>query len=115
MFLEPAAEGFPRELFPHLVDFWKRGFGASVAEQESVSYVDLSPFARPLSGRPVDTEVHERGKKAAALHRQGRTYGKIALELCPERTDSHHRCGGKKCADRLRQAAKPYLKEREVR
>jgi hypothetical protein len=113
VFLEPAPEGFPLELFPHLADFWKRGYNSYLAGRQTAEVgddaevVNLSDVAAPLSGRPVDYAVQERARKATALRRQGLSYGKIALQLCPERVDRHHRCV-KNCADRIRQAVKAY-------
>ena len=118
--LEPAPEGFPPELFPHLADFWKRGFTAALVHRgDSGAHggeegPSLAEFAEPLSGRPLDPDVQARGRKAVALREKGLTYGKIALQLCPERTHSHHRCGGKKCADRIRQEANEYLNRKAI-
>jgi hypothetical protein len=117
---EPVPEGFPPELRYHLAEFWARGFNAAIErsgqphDEESDSGVDLRDLAAPLSGRPVDPAVEARGKKAAALREKGLTYGEIALQLCTERTDRHHRCGGKRCADRIRQEANEYLNRKAI-
>lgn len=119
VFRELAPNGVPPELVPHLADFWKRGFTAHVERRrdspvsDGAESVDLSGFAAPLSGRPVNPEVHGRGRKATELHAKGLTYGQIALKLCSERTDRSHTCG-KKCADRIRQEANDYLNRKAV-
>jgi hypothetical protein len=121
-FTEPAPEGFPPEFFPHLAEFWKRGFTACLRRREAqakdadecLQKVDLSALAAPLSGRPANPEIQKRGKLASELHEQGLTYGEIALQLCPRRTERHHR-HSKKCADRIQQEAKDYENRGAIR
>jgi len=115
-FSEPAPEGFPPELFTHLVDFFVRGYKAASnpQQQEKVEAIEgLEEFYEPPRGRPADPETQRRGMLAWQLHSQGLTYGKIALELCPDRTERHHRCR-RKCADRLRQEANDYKNRRDI-
>ena len=116
MLREPAPEGFPRKLFPYLADYMRRGFIAALSRRSSPDVqdfeeIDLAPYAAPLSGRPVNPEVQELGRNAARLRRGGLTYGQIARQLCPLKNAQGHHCG-RRCADRIRQAAKPYLKRR---
>jgi hypothetical protein len=90
---EPAPEGFPAELLPDLADFWNRGFTARQQPSEvheGVQSMDLDGFAPPPSERPVDPEVDDRGKKTVARRSSARPTERIALQLCPERSD-HHR------------------------
>jgi hypothetical protein len=119
---EPIPDGFPPALVHHLADMWARGFNTAIVRgchphedsDSGTDGIDLREFAPLLSGRPVNPEVAARGRKAAALREKCLTYGEIALQLCPERTERHHRCGGKKCADRIRQEANEYLNRKAI-
>ena len=60
-------------------------------------------------GRPIDRKIQDRGRNAARLRIEGKTWGQVAKTLCPQRGDEGHRCD-KRCVDRLRQSAQRYLR-----
>lgn len=117
VFLEPAPEGVPPELFPHLADFWKRGFTAATSRQGNSHFeggVDLSGFTRESRGRPIDDESEREGREAAKLRKKGRlSFGQIARQVCRYRKERRHRCK-KQCTDRIRQAMLQYQSREEV-
>jgi hypothetical protein len=108
VFEEPAPQGFPKELLGHLADYMARGFNRAIRERALIKRL----HSRPV-GRPIDPEVQRIGKLAAKLRKEQpqKSWGEIALQSCPKRGQSGHRCR-KKCADRIQQAAKPFLKAR---
>jgi hypothetical protein len=119
VFVEPAPEGFPPELFPHLADFWKRGFNATIpcsdthSADQPVKEVSLAEFAEPR-GRPIDDESEREGREAAKLRREGLSFGQIALRVCRHRNERRHRCK-KPCNDRIRQAMQQYESREELK
>jgi hypothetical protein len=102
--VEPVPDDFPAELVPYLSDFMARGINAAMVALRAKP----QDWLRRARGRPIDAAVQQLGQEAAKLHKEGLTYGQIALRLCPRKTEPGHRCG-KNCADRIRQAAKAYL------
>lgn len=97
---EPVPQEFPREHISELASFMSKGFNAAIANWPRLT--------RKAHGRPLSPEVQRIGQEAAKLRMDGLTYGQIALQLCPKRKKSRHKCN-KACADRIRQAAKIYL------
>jgi hypothetical protein len=76
---------------------------AESAKQRILAH--LPPATR---GRRPSREVQESGRKAAKLFKQGYTDGEVARKICERRGEPGHRCD-KRCADRIRQRAQPYL------
>ncbi len=77
-------------------------------------YAILQGFAdrwRPerSRGRPANPRLQSIRAKAATLRLTGKTWGQVALKTCPDRNKPNHTCN-KRCADRIRQLAKPFLK-----
>jgi hypothetical protein len=101
--LEPIPNDFPSKLIPHLAEYMARGFNYGIKEGAFIN----SSGKRPR-GRPIDAAVHDRGREAARLHKEGLSYGKIAQRLCPKRSEKGHTCN-RLCADRLRHSAKVHL------
>jgi hypothetical protein len=119
VFQEPVPEGFPPELFPHLADFWKRGFSAATTRSDSPGVelcgeeVSLADFAESR-GRPIDDESEREGREAAKLRKKGPTFGEIARRVCRHRHERGHRCK-KPCTDRIRQAMQQYESREDLR
>jgi len=121
VFLEPAPEGIPPNLFPHLADFWRRGFTAADTHQSgpqstaAPEVIDLSEFAPSSRGRPMDNEAEREGQQGSRLRREdpSLTYGDITRRVCRYRDKPAHRCK-KACNDRVRQAIKQYEVRQEL-
>jgi len=102
--VERVPDQFPPELAPHLADFMSRGVNAAIDALRAKP----RDWLRRVRGRPIDPAVQKLGQEAAQLHKEGLTYGQIARQLCPRKKQAGHWCG-KRCADRIRQAARAYL------
>jgi len=64
-------------------------------------------------GRPTEPKVQRLGQEAAKLRQlgAGRTWGQIHLKLCPTKGKHTPDDSSKRCQDRIRLAAQPYLKK----
>jgi hypothetical protein len=105
VFEEPVPTRFPKKLVKYLADFMARGFNGAIREWPQISRLN-----KRAVGRPLNPAVQRIGEEAAKLHSEGLSYGQVARKLCPHR-GQQHKCD-KKCSDRIRQAAKPFLKAR---
>jgi hypothetical protein len=106
--VESAPEGFPKDLLPHLADFLKRGFNAACERLSCETFPSLAGLALDPRGRLIDPEVERIGREAFKLHQEGLTYGQIARKVCTKRGQPGHNPCRKRCADRIRQAARQY-------
>src|SRR5208337_87415 len=60
---EPAPEGFPEELLPHLAEYMAKGFNAAITDwARRRSLLDKKPI-----GRPISLEVLKLAQHAAQL------------------------------------------------
>ena len=80
----------------------------SVTERMQLAKWLVKLDEKPI-GRPIASENYVLGQEAARLKQQQKlSWGQIARRLCPERKSYGHQCS-KKCEDRIRQLAKPFL------
>jgi len=112
---EPAPKGFPPRLYAFVGDCMRRAFEAGYQRgvQQPLETISLADLASS-SGRPLEPQVEDQGRRAAQLREEGLTYGQIATRLCYKKSEPHHRCG-KRCADRIRQAHQSYVKREKQR
>jgi hypothetical protein len=94
----------------HLREY-RRRTEANAKQSARATLQHLGPVK---AGRPPSREVQERGKRAARLFDKGLTGGQVAQRLCDRKSEPRHRCS-KRCADRIRQRAKPYLESKQMR
>jgi hypothetical protein len=99
---EKVPRGFPKDLVPHLVEFWRRGYGYAKGEEVLPSLVEFAPSPR---GRRASGEVAREAREALKLLGENRSlsYRQIAIKVCRNRCKADHRCN-KRCADRIRRA-----------
>jgi hypothetical protein len=97
---DPIPQGFPDEFVPFLAEVFISGFDLAMSLNMIPKYRNKRP-----RGRPIAPRARDQGREAAMLHKQGSSYGAIALQLCEEAGKNDHRCG-KACIDRIRQRAR---------
>lgn len=101
---DPIPEGFPPKFVQYLGEVFLSGFNLAVR-------LTVQFPSKRLRGRPISPRVQELGQKGAVLRQQGQTWGQISKRICDLKVDRNHQCG-RACADRIRQAAQPYLNKK---
>jgi hypothetical protein len=101
--LKEVPKDFPAHLVPILSEFFCDGFETGVIYTE-----DPRLRIRRRKGRRHNPVVKNLGQVAATLHESGLSYGEVALQHCEKKSEPGHVCD-KKCADRMRQRAQPFL------
>ncbi len=110
---EPVPNGFPPDLVRVLADFMRRGFEACRTRLESTEMPSLADMAPSTRGRPPKPELEKLCPKIDELVRKGRSYGQIAIAICPKKTQPKHKKCTKECSDSLRHAYKYWLQKQE--